>query len=60
MAQDGSSKKAAQAPLVDSLLQYGKLAFNPELSEAARQLNQTKFNAIIEKYDTHPFNYIFC
>jgi hypothetical protein len=60
MAQEDSSKETVQPPLVDSLLQYGKLAFNPELSEATRQLNQTKFNAIIEKYDTRPFNYIFC
>lgn len=53
MAPDESTKRAAQPPLLDNLLQYGKLAFNPELPQETRYLNQTKFNDIIHRYCVH-------
>lgn len=59
MAQETSSKKA-QPPLVDNLLQYGKLAFDPSLPEATRQSNQSKFNTLIERYCLDSANYTLC
>ncbi|KAG9245275.1 hypothetical protein BJ878DRAFT_419552 [Calycina marina] len=45
MSQGVPSKKP---PVVDELLQYGKLAFDPKFSEEERAPNRQKFNAIIE------------
>jgi hypothetical protein len=59
MAPVESPTTAAQPPLVDSLLQYGKLGFNPESSEETRHLNQTKFNAIIERYYANSISFTF-
>jgi hypothetical protein len=42
--------KTTQPPLLDSILQYGKLAFDPELPEETRQLNQPKFTGLLERY----------
>jgi len=41
--------KVSQPPLVDKLLQYGQMAFNPELPKETRQLNQPKFSTLIER-----------
>jgi hypothetical protein len=48
--EQGDSPKRAQPPLVDSILQNGELAFNPELPEDTRKSNKAKFDALIKRY----------
>lgn len=57
MAPVESPTTGAQPPLIDSLLQYGKLGFNPELPEETRHPNQTKFYTIIERYYTNSIRF---
>jgi hypothetical protein len=53
MTHERSSKGGdTQPPLVDSLLQYGKLGFNPEIPEETRNFNRAKFDDIIQRYFT--------
>ncbi|PVH84121.1 hypothetical protein DL98DRAFT_453607 [Cadophora sp. DSE1049] len=40
--------KKTQPPLVDSILQCGKQAFDPEIPEETRRENISKFNALLE------------
>lgn len=51
------SNESNQPPLVDSLLQHGKLGFDPELSEEVKQINRAKFLDIIEKYFYSPLKH---
>ena len=46
------SNSAAQKkpPLVDRMLQTGKLAFDPDLSEEVRKQGQHDFKELIERY----------
>lgn len=55
MAEKDSSRKA-QAPLVDRVLQCGKTAFDPSLSEESRVSNREEFNNLIARFvcNTHP------
>ena len=48
----------AQPPLIDSILQYGKLAYDPELSEEIRKLNQPKFTGLLERYSGSNFSLV--
>jgi hypothetical protein len=41
--------KKTQPPLVDSILQCGKQAFDPEIPEETRRENISKFNALLER-----------
>ncbi|RDW66011.1 hypothetical protein BP6252_09646 [Coleophoma cylindrospora] len=50
MSQENASK--AQPPLVDNLLQYGKLAYDPDQTEATRQENQQKLKEILDSTGT--------
>jgi hypothetical protein len=49
MAHEGPEKKA-QPPLVDSILQYGKQAFNPEIPWEVRKANVPAFSALLERF----------
>jgi len=44
-----NTSKVAQPPLLDSILQYGKLAFDPDLPDETRQLNIPKFHNLLER-----------
>jgi hypothetical protein len=46
MSEEG---KKTQPPLVDSILQFGKQAFDPELSESTRRADISKFNSLLER-----------
>ncbi len=41
--------KTPQPPLVDRILQCGKVAFDPEESEGTRKANLWQFNILIER-----------
>jgi hypothetical protein len=41
--------KKGQPPLVDKIIQNGKLAYDPDSSEEARALGVLKFNALLER-----------
>jgi len=43
------SVKKAQPPIVDSILQYGKLAFDPELPEQSRKPQLSHFLSLLER-----------
>jgi hypothetical protein len=47
MERNDRSNKG-QPPLVDKIIQSGKLAYDPDSSEEARALGVLKFNALIE------------
>ncbi|KAH7346592.1 hypothetical protein BKA65DRAFT_477782 [Rhexocercosporidium sp. MPI-PUGE-AT-0058] len=49
MSEEG---KKTQPPLVDSILQFGKQAFDPELSESTRRADISKFNSLLESSGT--------
>lgn len=53
MAEPPSSKKA-QPPLVDNILQYGKQAFDPELTQESRNENMSKFVELMERFVSSP------
>lgn len=42
--------KSGQPPLIDSILQEGKLAFDPELLEETRQANVVKFEELLKRF----------
>jgi hypothetical protein len=44
------SSKEGQPPLVDRILQIGKLAYNPELPEDDREQGQREFGELTERY----------
>jgi hypothetical protein len=48
-ADEGAEKKA-QPPLVDSILQYGKQAFDPEIPWEKRKAGVPAFSAILERF----------
>lgn len=45
------SNQGQQPPLVDSILQYGQQAFDPELPESVRALNKPKFDLLLQRYN---------
>ncbi|EKD15271.1 protein required for cell viability [Drepanopeziza brunnea f. sp. 'multigermtubi' MB_m1] len=47
-----SKSENAQPPLVDSILQLGKPAFDPQETEDTRNSNRQKFNALLESSST--------
>ncbi|KAH6713742.1 hypothetical protein BKA61DRAFT_48215 [Leptodontidium sp. MPI-SDFR-AT-0119] len=49
MSEEG---KKTQPPLVDSILQCGKQAFDPEVPENTRRTNISKFNTLLESSGT--------
>jgi hypothetical protein len=42
-------RKDAKPSLADAILQYGELAFDPELPEEERELNRPKFIALVDR-----------
>jgi hypothetical protein len=47
---DPVSDKQAQPPLVDRILQSGKLAFDPEISCESRKANLPAFSVLLERF----------
>ena len=47
---DPVSDKQDQPPLVDRILQSGKLAFDPEISWESRKANLPAFSALLERF----------
>ncbi|CZT45900.1 uncharacterized protein RSE6_06257 [Rhynchosporium secalis] len=48
----GEELKKIQPPLVDSILQCGKQAFDPEVPERTRRADVSKFNVLVENSST--------
>jgi hypothetical protein len=57
---DEASAKKAQPPLVDSILQNGKQAFDPEIPWELRKANVPAFSALLERFVKIPRCQISC
>jgi len=53
---EASSSKGAQPPLVDRILQCGKLAFDPALQEETREPSQMEFRQLISGSESSSFS----
>jgi hypothetical protein len=47
---DEASEKRAQPSLADRILQYGKQAFDPEISWGTRKASVPAFSALLERF----------